>query len=160
MTLAVHNVVQLSDDEVRSRFVVRGAELAELLAHVREDGPPRHALVIGPRGMGKSLLLRRVAVTVADDPELADRWLVVILPEELYEVTSVAELWLAGLSTAAKQLDDLDLRAQHAALLSERDPVRLEALALQRLLGAARARGRRLLLLAENLDMLLHDQGE
>jgi DNA-binding MarR family transcriptional regulator len=158
VTLAVHNVVQLSDDEVRARFVVRHRELAELIAHLREDGPPRHALVIGPRGMGKSLLLRRVAITVADDPELVARWLVVILPEELYDVTSVAELWLAALSTAARQLDDAGLAAQHAALLAERDPARLEALALQRLLSAARSRGRRLLLLAENLDMLLHDQ--
>ncbi len=158
MSLAVHNVVQLSDADVRQRFVVRRTELAELLAHLREPDPPRHALVIGPRGTGKSLLLRRVAIEVADDAELAARWLPVLMAEELYEVTSIGELWLAALARLAAIVGDAELVAQHRALLAEPDPARLEALALQRLLGAARARGRRVLLLAENLDMLLGDQ--
>ena len=158
MSLAVHNVVQLSDDEVRDRFVVRRLELDELLAHLNEPAPPRHALVVGPRGMGKSLLLRRVAVEVAGNPDLAARWLPVVMAEELYEVTSIGELWLAVLARLAAIVGDADLLAQHRALLAERDPARLETLALQRVLAAARARGQRVLLLAENLDMLLGDQ--
>ena len=71
MSLAVHNVVQLTDADVRGRFVVRHQELDDLLTHLHEGDPPRHALVIGRRGMGKSLLLRRVAITVTDDPDLA-----------------------------------------------------------------------------------------
>jgi hypothetical protein len=158
VTFAVHNAVQLDDAEVRDRFVVRNWELGELLAHLREPDPPRHALVIGQRGMGKSLLLRRVAVTVADEPDLAARWLPVVMPEELYEVTSTGELWLAALGHLATTEADADLTAQHAALLAEPDPVRLATLALERLLTAARNRGRKVLLLAENLDMLLDDQ--
>jgi len=158
MTLAVHNAVALTDGEVRDRFVVRHRELEELLAHLREDDPPRHVLVIGGRGMGKSLLLRRVAVSVADDPALAARWLPLLMPEELYEVTSTGELWLAALDRLARAEGDPGLAAQHAALGAERDPSRLSALALERLLAAARARGRKVLLLAENVDMLLDDQ--
>ncbi len=158
MSLAVHNVVQLSDDEVRNRFVVRRLELDELLAHLNEPAPPRHALVVGPRGMGKSLLLRRVAVEVAGNPELAARWLPLVMAEELYEVTSIGELWLAVLARLAAVVEDADLVAQHRVLLAEPDPARLETLALQRVLAAARARGQRVLLLAENLDMLLGDQ--
>jgi hypothetical protein len=158
VSLAVHNVVQLSDAEVRDRFVVRRPELGELLSHLREPDPPRHALVVGPRGMGKSLLLRRVAIAVAEDADLAARWLPVLMAEELYEVTSIGELWLAALSRLAATVGDTDLAAQHRSLLAEPDPARLETLALQRLLGAARSRGRRVLLLAENLDMLLGDQ--
>lgn len=158
MNLAVHNAVQLADVEVRDRFVVRSHELAELLAHLREPDPPRHAMVIGQRGMGKSLLLRRVAITVADEPALSGRWLPVLMPEELYEVTSTGELWLAALDHVATSEGDPDLAAQHAALLAERDPSRMATLALQRLLAAARARGRKVLLLAENLDMVLDEQ--
>jgi len=158
MSLAVHNVVQLSDAEVRDRFVVRRLELDELLSHLREPDPPRHALVVGPRGMGKSLLLRRVAVAVAEDADLAARWLPVVMAEELYEVTSIGELWLAALSRLAAIVGDADLVAQHRVLLAEPDRTRLETLALQRLLAAARSRGLKVLLLAENLDMLLGDQ--
>ncbi|MDQ6726755.1 MAG: hypothetical protein M3066_11410, partial [Actinomycetota bacterium] len=158
MRLAVHNVVQLTDDDVRGRFVVRHRELDELLAHLREPDPPRHALVIGRRGMGKSLLLRRVAVTIGDDPALAARWLPVILPEEVYEVTSIGDLWMAALAQLAASLADHALADQHRALMAERDPGRLESLALERLVGAARKRGRKVLLLAENVDMVLDDQ--
>lgn len=158
MSHAVHNVVQFSDDEVCERFVVRQPELDELLAHLREDDPPRHALVVGPRGMGKSLLLRRVAIAVARDADLAARWLPVVMAEELYEVTSIGELWLAALARLAFAEQDPDLSSQHRALLAEPDPARLETLALQRLLSAARTRGLRVLFLAENLDMLLGEQ--
>lgn len=158
MSLAVHNVVQLSDDEVLARFVVRQSELEALLEHLREPDPPRHALVVGPRGMGKSLLLRRVAIAVAANEELAARWLPVIMAEELYEVTSIGELWLAALARVADQLGDPALVEQHGALRAERDPQRLESLALERLLGAGRDRGKQVLLLAENFDMLLGDQ--
>ena len=158
MRLAVHNVVQLTDADVRDRFVVRHEELDELLAHLREPAPPRHALVIGRRGMGKSLLLRRVAVTIADDPELAERWLPVVLPEEVYEVTSIGDLWMAALAQLAMSLSDDSLTAQRRALMAERDPGRLETLALERLVAAGRQGGRKVLLLAENLDMVLDEQ--
>ena len=158
MNPAVHNVSQLTDDEVRRRFVVRRHSLDELLAHLREGDPPRHALVIGQRGMGKSLLLRRVAITVAEESGLAGRWLPLLMPEDLYQVRFIGELWLAALHQLATTLGDAGLAAQHDGLLAEPDPARLEALALQRLLGAARARGRKLLLLAENFDTLLDEQ--
>jgi len=73
VTLAVHNVGQLSDDDVAKRFVVRHHELDELLSHLTDDNPPRHALMIGQRGMGKSLLLRKLAITVRSDPDLTTR---------------------------------------------------------------------------------------
>lgn len=158
MSRAVHNPVQLDDDQIRSRFVVRGFELDDLLSHLREADPPRHALVIGQRGMGKSLLLRRLAIAVADDPDLAARWLPVLMPEELYEVTSAADLWLAALDELAMLTQEPALVEQRQALLAERDPVRLEAIALQRLLTAARDTGHKLLLLAENLDMVFSEQ--
>ena len=158
MKRGVHNPAQLDDSDVRARFVVREHELAELVGHLREGDPPRHALVIGQRGMGKSLLLRRLAIAVTDDPTLSERWLPVLMPEELYGVTTLGDLWLAALDHLARMLGDRDLVEQRAALLREPDPARLESLALQRILAAGRSRGRKILLLAENLDMLLDDQ--
>ncbi|HET7487230.1 MAG TPA: tetratricopeptide repeat protein [Acidimicrobiales bacterium] len=158
-TLAVHSVAQLGDADVRQRFVVRTRELAQLLAHLGDGEPPGHALVVGARGMGKSLLLRRLVVAVADEPALAARWLPVVLPEDLYQVTSAGELWLSALGQVAATTGDSELAAQHRALLGEPDPSRLEELALQRLLDAGRRAGRKVLLLPENLDVLLGEQG-
>ena len=156
--LAVHGVVQLSDADVLERFVVREAELAALMTHLHEPDPPRHALVVGPRGMGKSLLLRRVAIAVAQDPALAARWLPLGMGEELYLVSSAGELWLAALGRLAEVLGDDRLADQRRALAAERDPARLAPLALGLLLETARQQGRQLVLLVENLQMLLGEQ--
>lgn len=156
--LAVHNVVQLSDEEICDRFVVRHHECQDLLDHLDGGDPPRHVLVIAPRGMGKSLLLHRVRIHAEQDAAQAGRWLAVHPPEEVYEVTSLADLWLTALATAAEALDDESLRGAHERLRREPDPARLEQLALDRLLGAARSRGAKVLLLLENLNMLLDEQ--
>jgi hypothetical protein len=61
----------------------------------------QHALVIGPRGFGKSTLMRRVVAELETHPELGALWEPVALPEEPYEVSSLGELWLEALNRLA-----------------------------------------------------------
>ncbi len=62
--LIKHNPMFLSETELEASFVVREAELGSLLRIVREnDGPTnQHVIVIGTRGMGKTMLVRRLAL--------------------------------------------------------------------------------------------------
>ena len=72
-------------DELRSIFVVRTRELQGLLDRLRatpDARVPQHVLVTGSRGMGKTTLLRRLALAVEDDAELSKRWVPVTFPEE------------------------------------------------------------------------------
>ena len=108
--------------------------------------------------MGKSLLLRRVAVEVAGNPELAARWLPVVMAEELYEVTSIGELWLAALARLAAVVGDADLVAQHARPAGRARPGAAGDAGPPTAAGGGPGPGPRVLLLAENLDMLLDDQ--
>jgi DNA-binding MarR family transcriptional regulator len=158
VSLSVHNHTHLEDDEVVERFSVRWREYQEVLEHLADASPPRHVLLIARRGMGKSLLLRRLAIAAVREPHRAGTWLPVMLPEELYAVLSIGDLWLAVLEAMATQLGEDDLRRAVDAIRAESDPVRVATLALGRVVGTAEQRGVRLLLLVENLDMLFNEQ--
>lgn len=151
-------------EELRSIFVVRTRELQELLERLRatpEGGVPQHLLVVGSRGMGKTTLLRRLALAVEDDPELATRWVPVTFPEEQYTVSTLAELWRNVLdaladtrerqSATAEELGSLDDEIRRIGELPAQER---ESAALASLQDWVRSNGRRLLLLIDSTDLL------
>jgi len=128
-------------DELRAIFVVRTRELADPLARLRAtaDGQvAQHLLITGAGGMGRTTLLRRLALAVADDPDLAARWIAVTFPEEQYTVSTLAELWrnvlnaladareregaspaeLKGLDAEIRRIGELPIEAREAAALT------------------------------------------
>ncbi|MCW8137899.1 MAG: AAA family ATPase [Planctomycetota bacterium] len=156
-----YNPALLSDDELAAGFVVRESDLALLVECVRENtaaSANQHVLVVGPRGMGKTMLLRRLALEVQRDPQLAPSWYPLAFGEEAYEVGSTAELWLQALFHLGEQTGDPRWRAAYDELRAESDERRLRDRALALLMDFADARGRRILLLLENLHMLLDEQ--
>jgi Cdc6-like AAA superfamily ATPase len=152
-------------DELRSIFVVRTRELADLLERLRATPGgqvPQHLLVTGSRGMGKTTLLRRLALAVEEDPELAARWIAATFPEEQYTVGTLAELWrncLDALTDAREregappaELDRLDAEIRRIGELPVEER---EAAALASLQDWVRSNSRRLLLLIDSTDLLL-----
>ncbi|MDR3517947.1 MAG: AAA family ATPase [Azospirillaceae bacterium] len=155
--------------ELRGIFVVRLKELDLLSRRLRETGPgttPQHVLIVGPRGMGKSTLLLRLALAVDDDAELSRHWLPLTLPEEQYTVSTLAEFWTNVLDSLA---DKLETQGASAATLATLDdgirrlgglPIaEREDAALTLLTGWIRQDGRRLLLLVDSNDLLFSALG-
>jgi hypothetical protein len=137
-------------------FAARHDVLDDLLTVLRRpwrDANP-HTLVIGPRGSGKSTLMRRVVAELETHPELAAAWEPVVLPEEPYEVGSLGELWLEALRRLAESQADAALLRLHADLRRDRDDDRIARVALDALRTWSTEHARRLLLIVENLDML------
>lgn len=156
MSTLTHNPGLRSDEETVRDFVVRDEVLRRLTEPLREDGPPRHQLVIGPRGFGKSMLVQRLAAEVRRRSDLGRRWLPVVLAEETYEALDPGELWLAAAERLAMERSALaDVVAD---LRRERDPDRLGERALALLQRVAREGDVRLLVVVENLGMLLAEQ--
>jgi tetratricopeptide (TPR) repeat protein len=155
-----YNPAFLSDETLIRSFVVRHRELETVLEVVREnDGDAnQHVLIIGPRGIGKSTLVLRVAAEIRRDPALAARWYPVVYGEESYLVTNVGELWLEALLQVAEQTGAARWHEAHDSLESERDPERLARRALAQLMDFADEEGKRLLLLVENLNTLIGSQ--
>ncbi|WP_089728048.1 tetratricopeptide repeat protein [Candidatus Thiosymbion oneisti] len=157
------------DDELRAVFVVRHRELVAALDRIRAcplGKVPQHLLITGYRGMGKTTLLRRIALAVADDSELAADWIPLTFPEEQYTVSTLAELWMNVLDTLADRLErqgatpdelaDLDAGVRKIEALS---PAEREGAALGLLQDWTAERQQRLLLLIDSSDLLLTNLG-
>lgn len=156
----LYNPALWSRDEVRTYYIARHPMLVRILDDFRREKPgsrPQHRLILGQRGMGKSTLLRRLAIGVEDDPELAAQWLPLTFPEEQYNVVTLADFWLNCLDALGDALEaqgDADNMQSVDAEVERFDRADGEA-ALQALLRMARKLNRRLLLLVDNIDLIL-----
>ncbi len=163
--LIKHNPVFLSEEELASSFAVRQAELNLLLDIIRENTGPanQHVIIIGPRGIGKTMLVLRLALAVRQDESLSRSWYPVVLPEEVYDVASEGEVWLRVLERIAVQereagRDYNRWLQSYESLRGEREEQRLRVQALTALSEFAGERNTRLMVIIENLQMVLGEQ--
>jgi len=155
-----HNPAFLTSESLVSKFVVRHDELATILRVIEENTAPvnQHLVIIAPRGRGKTMLVRRVAIELQRSSALAERWFPVVFGEESYNVTTIGELWLEALLHLADATDDSRWRDTFETLRAESDEHRLSESALACLLDFADEHGVRLCLVVENLDTILESQ--
>lgn len=155
-----YNPAFLTDQELIDGFVVRLTEYELILEIVRENTSEsnQHILVIGPRGSGKTTLVRRVAAEIRRDENLKEQWYPIIFGEESYMVSTPAEFWLEAVFHLGFQTKDKKWKKLYEELKEESDEERLREKALAQLLDFADAEGKRLMLVVENLHQLLGDQ--
>lgn len=166
MAVAVkkYNPGFLTDDEIIASFCVRTAEfdsLVESLSEIHASASP-HSLVIGPRGSGKTHLLLRAAAEVRRNPALSGLF-PVVFAEESYEVATYGEFWLECLGRLAAQAPSEErhnLHLTHEELRTVTDDQALSDRCLGSLLDFADRHETRLVLIAENLNMLFADIGD
>ena len=151
----------LTDDEIVASFCVRTGEFEALLECLRASTGQSnaHALVIGPRGSGKTHLLLRVAVEVRRDASLGEFY-PIVFAEESYEISTIGEFWLECLGRLAAQAPDderADLRLSYDDLRSTGNDRDLADRCLGSVLDFADHHEKRVVLLVENLNMLFSD---
>lgn len=147
-----------SDKEAVTNFVVRQAELNTILEQFQTKHASPRALIMAPRGAGKTTLCRRVLAEIRTTPALGEAWQPIFLGEESYTVTTPGEFFLECLFHLADQTSDAALKTQHddAATMSDEDSLKRECLAALR--GFAAQEGKRLLVIVENFHILINDQ--
>lgn len=160
---ALYNPHLHGRDELISLFVVREDLLRDLLEDLRATSSgktPQHHLILGQRGMGKTMLLRRLGFAIEEDAVLGSGWVPLSFPEEQYNIAHLSDFWLnctdalsdwleiQGLDAEAEELDE---KAEALRPLAEDRRTR-EALAL--LVSTAKAIRRRLVLLVDNVDLV------
>ena len=103
-----YNPAFLSEDELVESFVVRHAELDLITQALRENTGPsnQHLLVLGPRGIGKTMLVLRAVEEVRRDKELAQRWYPLVFSEESYQVITPGEFWLEAIFHLGQRTED------------------------------------------------------
>ena len=163
MTIGVkkYNPGFLTDDEIVASFCVRTGEFEALLECLRASTGQSnaHALVIGPRGSGKTHLLLRVATEMRRNGSLAEFY-PIVFAEESYEISTIGEFWLECLGRLAGQAPDderADLRLSYDDLRTTGNDRDLADRCLGSVLDFADRHEKRVVLLVENLNMLFSD---
>jgi Flp pilus assembly protein TadD len=153
-----YNPGVLGDDELVRSFVVRHKWLELCLEALKENvesaSSNRHLLVVGPRGSGKTMLVRRVAAEVRSNPEHGRTWFPVVYGEESYQVSSAGEFWLEAMVHLSNNVSGHKFDRTLDELREEQKDATLRERALALLLDFAEGKGKRLLLVVENLNML------
>ncbi len=146
------------DEELVRSFAVRQNCLELVLEALRENAAGslsnRHLLIVGPRGIGKTTLVRRVAAEVKSNPAYGEKWFPIVFGEESYQVLTAGEFWLEALNHLSEEKEGEGLRASIDELREETKDATLRERALAQLLDFADRSGKRLLLVVENLDMI------
>ena len=152
-----YNPAFLDSAQLVENFVVRQNDLRMIMRIIHENSAEsnQHVLVIGPRGSGKTTLVRRAAVEVGGDESLDKAWYPLVFAEESYNAVSAADFWLEAIFHLAEQTGDFSRMESYHELRRDPDEQRLSARALGQLLDFADKIGKRILLVVENIDMLL-----
>ena len=160
ITLAVYAPRRLKEKDFLAAFIARQELLEFLLKELRRiprHGEARHRMVAGQRGMGKTSLLRRLAIAIARDDDLKGKLLPLTFREEQYNVRSLDQFWRNCGEALAEWLEESGAVADAERLDREmRQPDwQTPDGAAEAFRARVAATGRRPVLLVDNLDLVL-----
>ncbi len=141
--------------------VAREPLLDEMLSRLQRWQPGdsrQHYLLIGPRGIGKTHVLRLLQHRLSSAPGSQRKWFPLLFPEEQYAVTSVPDLLIETLHGLAETSGDRVLAQRYQRIRREANDETVVDLALDALRSFCKAGACGVLLMLENLDRLLQDQ--
>ena len=172
--LTLYNPARLKDTEIVAAFVARKAVFERVMADIAAEKPnsrAQHHLIVGQRGMGKSLLMARLAAELRMNMELSKRFVPLVFPEEQYAVDRLSKFWLNcldSLADAAERKGDIAVSAHIDDVVrtlkmqpggtAEKDEAPARA-ALDALLHATEGGGKRPVLLVDNLQLVFERIG-
>jgi Cdc6-like AAA superfamily ATPase len=94
--IATYDPLLLKEKNFLAGFVAREQELNKLHRVVKESSgkeQSKHCLLYGQRGMGKTSLLRRLAILIREDQALSTHWIPVNFTEEQYNISHLDNFW-------------------------------------------------------------------
>ena len=158
--IPLYNQDRLSDSDFVENFVARRELVEALLNDLRQQarsGDSQHKIIVGSRGMGKSSLLRRIAIGVMNDEKLSGYFVPLRFREEQYNVIKLDAFWRncgEALAEWCEANEDHALAEQldHAIASPQWRDAQEAATAF---MAACKAIGRRAILLIDNLDIVV-----
>lgn len=154
----LYNPDLMPEEEIKATFVARQGlvdEIVSLIKHQPKGAGVQHAVIIAPRGMGKTTVLLMVRFAI-QDTELAEQWQAVQFPEERYNIYDLADFWMEILSHLDEATGNDELQGRVEKLKREypnNDDLQEAALALIK--DWSRKEKKRLIILVDNFDIIL-----
>ncbi|MCP5550070.1 MAG: tetratricopeptide repeat protein [Akkermansiaceae bacterium] len=164
-TFGIYSPGSMSPEQLLDEFIARRRQLETALRIVRENErgePQQHLLVVGPRGMGKTMLLLALAYKLERDPDLGGEWLPVIFPEETYGIGDLADFWLEATGHLLAAIGN-EAEVENIEALREENPEDIEEQARDLFLRHLAGAGKRALIVLENIDAFfgaVNDEGQ
>jgi hypothetical protein len=147
--------------DLEAILVAREPLLGEVLRRLGkwEPGTTRqHYLFIGPRGIGKTHLLCLIRHRIQQDAGLSAKWQPILLPEETYRVTGIADLLIEVLKYMHAETQDAPIEQVLREIEFDNDEARVIDRSLDAFRQYHRTSHKGILLMIENLDRLLEGQ--
>jgi len=154
----LYNPESMPEKEIRETFVARHGLVDDLIDLIRQQpigAGVQHAIVVGPRGMGKTTILLMLRFALAEKG-LSDQWLAVKFPEESYGIFDLADLWIKAAILLANETSDAELNNRIVQIqLEHQDKHELQEAVYSLLSDWSNTHSKRILLLVDNFDMIL-----
>jgi len=173
--LALYNTGRMPPEQVIATFAVRQPLLDRILADLSSEKPKsraQHHLIIGQRGMGKTMLLARIAAELNTNPDFNSRFIPLVFAEEQYAVDRLSKFWLNSLDSladayesekntqAVDEIDDIVQKLSQTPPTSARNDNPIADEAYKAFASVAQTKGRRPVLLVDNLQIVFQRLGK
>jgi tetratricopeptide (TPR) repeat protein len=175
--LSLYNTGRMSPEQIIAAFAARRQQFDRLVADIAAEKPrsrAQHHLIVGQRGMGKTMLLARIGAELRTNPELSTRFIPLVFAEEQYAVDRLSKFWLNCLDSLAdarelagdvKGVDEIDAlvaRLTAAATRGAKDDQPFADEVYAAFAHVAKACGQRPVLLVDNLQLVFErlDNGQ
>ena len=102
--LSLYNTGRMPPEQVIAAFAARRQQFDRIVADLAAEKPrsrAQHHLIVGQRGMGKTMLLARIAAELRTDSDLSARFIPLVFAEEQYAVDRLSKFWLNCLDSLA-----------------------------------------------------------
>lgn len=167
--LSLYNTGRMSTEQVVAAFAARIQQLERIVADLAAEKPKsraQHHLIVGQRGMGKTMLLARIAAGLRTDPKLSERFIPLVFVEEQYAVDRLSKFWLNCLDSLADaremtgdaegvaEIDRTVARLTAAGKGTGKDDQPFAGEAYEAFASLAKAGGQRPVLLVDNLQLV------
>lgn len=161
MSLLAHKYTpsEMSEAELDATFAAREHTvdyLVESIQRQTNSGTLSSYIVTGPRGAGKSTVIRMAALRLRRDPELSRAWTTVMFPEEQYGIASLRD-FLAAILRELAAGGVPGAQAWLGKVESEANDEQSQQFAMTGLREITRQTGRRLVVFVENLNLMLQE---
>ena len=163
MSRAIHvfRPQRTSPEDLEAIFVGREHLLEDILKRLgrwQPGGTRQHYLLIGPRGIGKTNLLMLIEHRIRTSPELSAKWCPIILPEDLYGITKVSDLFVNALKIFSYETEDVNIRKVHEQIQFDDNEKRVIDLSLDAFRQFHISKKCGILLMLENVNRLLEKE--